>query len=56
MHASIQNPVGDGMISAHPFDCAAWTTTDGPGMLAGTYLVEENPQAGDVANANLLDD
>jgi len=53
------NPkVGNGMISAHgePFECTAWTAEDGPGQLAGTYLVEENPQAGDVANVNVLDD
>jgi virginiamycin B lyase len=53
------NPkIGDGTITAHgeAFDCAAWTATDGPGMLAGTYLVEEDAQAGDVANANVLDD
>jgi cysteine-rich repeat protein len=53
------NPkVGTGIISAHgePFECTAWAAEDGPGQLAGTYLVEENPQAGDVANVNVLDD
>ncbi len=53
-----QPKVGDGVISAsgENFDCAAWTTEDGTGQLVGTYLVEENPQAGDVANVNQLDD
>ena len=50
--------VGNGMISprGENFDCAGWTVQDGPGKLAGAYLVEENEQAGDVANVNLLDD
>ena len=53
------NPkIGTGMISSsgESFQCSAWTTEDGPGVLAGAYLVEENPQAGDVANVNRLDD
>ena len=29
---------------------------NGPGRLVGAYLQEENPQAGDVANVNALDD
>ena len=50
--------VGNGSISGHgeAFDCATWTSQDGPGQLIGTYTVEEDPQAGDVANENLLDD
>jgi hypothetical protein len=32
------------------------TSQDGPGQLIGAYMVEEDPQAGDVANENLLDD
>ena len=50
--------VGTGQIElqGEPFSCAAWTTTDGPGKLAGTFLVEDDPQAGDVAQLNLLDD
>ena len=35
--------------SSENFDCATWTIENGPGQLAGEYLVEENPQAGDVA-------
>jgi cysteine-rich repeat protein len=53
------NPkVGNGAISAsgEPFSCAGWSIEDGPGRLAATYLVEEDPQAGDTANVNVLDD
>lgn len=53
------NPkVGDAMLAlqGEAFTCAGWRTTDGPGQLAGAYLQEENPQAGDVANINVLDD
>jgi hypothetical protein len=38
------------------FECAAWTTENGPGKLAGGFLFEEVEQAGDVANVNVLDD
>lgn len=50
--------VGNGAITAsgENLDCASWTVENGPGQLVGTYLAEENPQAGDVANANRLDD
>ncbi len=53
------NPkVGNGSIRASgaPFSCSGWKTTDGPGKLAATFLVEEDPQAGDIANVNVLDD
>jgi cysteine-rich repeat protein len=53
------NPkVGAGTIrfGGEPFVCSAWQTGDGPGQLAGTFLVEENPQAGDTANLVLIDD
>lgn len=30
--------------------------TDRPGRLAGAYSQEENDQAGDVANDNVIDD
>jgi hypothetical protein len=43
-------------ISGENFSCAAWTTEDGSGQLATSFLVEQDPQAGDTANANLLDD
>jgi hypothetical protein len=39
-----------------PFNCPTWKMTDGPGRLAGAYLQEENDQAGDVANVNVIDD
>jgi hypothetical protein len=50
--------VGSGEIalSGEPFQCVAWSTTDGRGKLAGTFLVEDDPRAGDVAQVNLLDD
>jgi len=53
------NPrVGTGEISitGQNFSCTDWATEDGPGQLATGFLVEEDPQAGDTANANLLDD
>jgi len=53
------NPkVGSGAIrfGGEPFSCSGWQTTDGPGQLAGTFLVEEDPQAGDTANLALIDD
>jgi cysteine-rich repeat protein len=50
--------VGTGEISitGENFSCANWSTEDGPGKLATGFLVEDDPQAGDTANANLLDD
>jgi len=36
--------------------CAAWSTENGPGVLAAGFLIEEYPEAGDTANINLLDD
>ena len=53
------NPrIGTGQISVAGvgLSCAAWSTEDGPGVLATGFLIEEDPQAGDTANANLLDD
>ena len=52
-------PVADAneQLPASQFlSCAAWSTEDGPGELASGFLVEEDPQAGDTANANLLAD
>jgi cysteine-rich repeat protein len=50
--------IGNGAISlsGETFDCGAWTVEDGPGKLVSTFLMEADPQAGDTANANLLDD
>jgi virginiamycin B lyase len=50
--------VGTGQITTGgaPVDCAQWTTEDGPGAIAGAFLVEEAPQAGDTANVLRLDD
>jgi cysteine-rich repeat protein len=51
------NPrVGTGEISVAgtDFSCASWSTGIGPGRLASAFLVEEDPQAGDTANANVL--
>jgi cysteine-rich repeat protein len=53
------NPlIGTGRISVigESFTCPAWSTEDGPGKLATGFVVEEDPQAGDTANANVLDD
>ena len=53
------NPrIGTGKISVtgQDFSCAGWATEEGPGKLANGFLVEEDPQAGDTANANVLDD
>jgi cysteine-rich repeat protein len=50
--------IGSGAIAAggEPFDCPSWQVTDGPGKLAATFLVEEDPQAGDTANVVVLED
>jgi cysteine-rich repeat protein len=50
--------IGSGAISVtgENLSCAAWTVEDGPGKLATAFLVENDPNAGDTANANLLDD
>ncbi len=50
--------VGSGAIagSGEPFDCANWQAEDGAGSLAGVFLVEDERQAGDVANTAILDD
>jgi hypothetical protein len=53
------NPrIGNGELSVagENFQCPAWTVEDGPGKLATTFLVEEDPDAGDTANGNVLDD
>src|SRR4029453_4816016 len=47
---------GEISVSGQNVSCAAWSVEDGPGVLATGFLVEEDPQAGDTANANLLDD
>jgi len=47
---------GEISVSGENFSCPAWSTEDGPGKLAGAYLMEADPQAGDTANVNLLDD
>ena len=43
-------------VVGEPFSCGAWSVENGPGKLATTFLFEEDPQAGDTANANVLDD
>ncbi|MBY0278217.1 DUF4215 domain-containing protein [Candidatus Binatia bacterium] len=50
--------IGNAAISVQgeAFSCAAWSLEDGIGQLATTFLFEEDPQAGDTANANVLDD
>jgi cysteine-rich repeat protein len=47
---------GEIAVTGQNFTCSAWSTENGPGQLATTFLVEEDPQAGDTANANVLDD
>ncbi len=50
--------VGSGAISGkgEPFDCSNWQAEDGAGVLAGIFLFEDERQAGDIANAAILDD
>jgi cysteine-rich repeat protein len=50
--------IGTGRITVtgERFDCSAWQSENGPGVLAGAYLQENAPQAGDTANANVIDD
>jgi cysteine-rich repeat protein len=47
---------GEIAIAGEPFVCSQWTTADGAGVLAGAFLQENAPQAGDVANALRLQD
>lgn len=53
-YATTRTPFIRGSIA--PFSGSGWQTTDVPGALAGTFLVEKNPQAGDSANLALIDD
>jgi cysteine-rich repeat protein len=50
--------IGTGQIeiSGENFSCADWAIEDGAGMLAGPFLMEADPQAGDTANVNVIDD
>jgi virginiamycin B lyase len=50
--------IGPGRIAIDgaPFACGTWTVENGPGALAGAFLIENDPQAGDTANVNVLDD
>ncbi len=50
--------IGTGRIAidGERFDCGAWTVENGRGQLAGAFLIENDPQAGDTANVNVLDD
>ena len=43
-------------LTGENFSCPAWPRENGPGALVGMFLVEEDRQAGDLANANRLDD
>jgi cysteine-rich repeat protein len=47
---------GEITVTGQDFSCTAWATEEGPGQLATGFLVEEYPQAGDTANANVLVD
>jgi len=47
---------GEIAIAGEPFACSQWTAADGAGVLAGAFLQENAPQAGDVANALRLED
>jgi hypothetical protein len=42
--------------SGEGFDCAAWTTTDGPGMLVSGVVAFDSRAGGDSANATRLAD
>ncbi len=50
--------IGTGQISfsGENFVCEDWTIEDGPGALAGTFMIENFPQAGDTANISVIDD
>jgi len=47
-HATIGS--GEITFAGANFSCAQWSDAAGPGTLAGAFLVEEFPQAGDTAN------
>jgi cysteine-rich repeat protein len=50
--------IGTGRISfsGENFSCQDWRTEDGPGKLAASFLLEDDPQAGDTANVVVIDD
>ncbi len=50
--------IGEGAISAsgENFACETWTREDGAGQLAVGFLEEDERQAGDIGNVNILDD
>jgi cysteine-rich repeat protein len=47
---------GEMAVAGENFSCAGWATEHGPGELANGFLVEEDPQAGDTAEASVLSD
>jgi cysteine-rich repeat protein len=47
---------GEISVSGENFQCSTWSTEDGPGELANIFLIENDPEAGDTANGNVLDD
>jgi cysteine-rich repeat protein len=50
--------IGTGAItlSGQVFQCGSWSVEHSPGQLAGPFLQENAPEAGDTANVCLLDD
>ena len=56
LNAYVQIGTGQISISGENFVCQDWTSEDGPGQLAHTFLLEDDPQAGDTANVTIIDD
>jgi len=56
LNAHVQIGTGQISISGENFVCRDWTSEDGPGQLAHSFLLEDDPQAGDTANVSVIDD
>jgi cysteine-rich repeat protein len=56
LNADLEIGTGQITVAGERFACEAWSTENGPGKLAATFLVEADPQAGDTANAIVIDD
>ena len=56
LNANARIGTGELSFSGENFVCEGWTIEDGPGALAGSFLIENDPQAGDTANISVIDD
>jgi hypothetical protein len=56
VNADARIGTGEIALSGADFQCASWSVAQSPGQLAGPFLQENAPQAGDTANICLLHD